>query len=570
MDVRPFLDVRPAPQAVFDRAAAHPDAPRFMVPRDGGPYEPISWAVFAARIREVAAYLLSAIEPGDRVAVAGHNSVDWAAAALGIQAAGGVMVPIYPASTSEQIAHILGHSEAAAAFFDPALVERLAPIASELSSLERVIAMGKEDLAASAGLPEYLASRLTRLPEARAAGAEVLAKHPQRVDDAAAALDLDEIALMLYTSGTSGAPKGVPLSHRNVGVNARDWLEVNAPLLEEGAVDLLWLPMSHIFGLGELCLGNTLGFTSYLATPADVLDRLPAVRPQVFMSVPAYWEKLAAGALVERDPDRRCERIAEATGGRLSFCLSGGAGLKREVKELFYACGVLIVEGYGLTETSPTLTLNRPDAFRFDTVGKPLPSVELRLADDGEILARGPNVFSGYHRDPEATREAFTDDGFFRTGDVGELTDDGFLKIVDRKKDILVTAGGKNVAPANIEIGFRDDPLFEHVVVYGDGKKYLVAGVWANREVAAAELGREPTEAELGALIGARIEARNRALARFETIKDFALIDEPLTVEAGLLTASLKVRRKHVYARFRDIFEGLYESAPAARTEAAR
>src|SRR6185436_12434778 len=181
--------------------------------------------------------------------------------------------------------------------------------------------------------------------------------------------------------------------------------------------------------------------------------------------------------------------------------------LKREVKDFFYACGVLIIEGYGLTETSPTLTLNRPDAFRFDSVGKALPSVELRLAEDGEILARGPNVFSGYHKDPDASREAFTDDGWFKTGDIGRFTDDGFLQIVDRKKDILVTAGGKNVPPANIELRFRDDPLLAHVVVYGEAKKFLVAGVWLNEEAMEASLlaqHAEVTPEALAALVDRR------------------------------------------------------------------
>jgi long-chain acyl-CoA synthetase len=562
MDVTPYLELRPAPQAVFDRAAAHPDASRFMVPREGGGYEPVSWQAFADEVRRVAAALLGVIAPGERVAVLGHNSVAWAASALGVQAAGGVMVPIYPASTAAQIRHILAHSEAAVALVDPALLARLAEVAGELKALREVIALGDATPSERLELPMPLSS----YGEALARGQEVLAAAPDAVDRALASIALDEVGLLLYTSGTSGAPKGVPLTHRNVGTNARDWLEVNAPLLREGAVDLLWLPMSHIFGLGELCLGNTLGFTSYLATPADVLDRLPEVKPEVLMSVPAYWEKLAAGALAERDPARRCALIAEATGGRLRFCLSGGAGLRREVKELFYACGVLIIEGYGLTECSPTLTLNRPDAFRFDTVGKPLPSVELRLAEDGEILARGPNVFAGYHHDPEATREAFTDDGFFRTGDIGELTSEGFLRIVDRKKDILVTAGGKNVAPANVEMAFRDDPLFEHVVVYGDGRKYLVAAVWLSAAAVRAELGDAPRPEAVRARVSERVAAVNAQLARFETIKAFVVVEEPLTVESGLLTTSLKVRRKHVYARFREVFEGMYTPAPAPRT----
>jgi long-chain acyl-CoA synthetase len=301
--------------------------------------------------------------------------------------------------------------------------------------------------------------------------------------------------MMLYTSGTSGNPKGVPLTHRNVAVNNLDWIQSNAPLIEENAVDLLWLPMSHIFGFGEACLGNILGFTSYLCDPASAIERLTEVRPSVFMSVPSVWEKLATRA-ANADPAVQKANLLALTGGKLRFCLSGGAGLKREVKELFHACGLLIIEGYGLTETSPTLTLNRPDAFRFDTVGKPFPSVEVKLAEDGEILARGPSVFGGYHKDPEATREAFTEDGWFKTGDVGRFTEDGFLQIVDRKKDILVTAGGKNVPPANIEIRFQDDPFIAHLVIFGDAKRYLTAGVWVDEGAVRAHLTRAGTAPE--------------------------------------------------------------------------
>src|SRR5262249_55353873 len=246
------------------------------------------------------------------------------------------------------------------------------------------------------------AKKLLSWSAALAVGAATDLEDPAHFDRTMNAVSLDQPGLMLYTGGTSGTPKGVALTHRNVAVNGLDWLRCNAPLLDEGAVDLLWLPMSHIFGFGEACLGNTLGFTSYMCDPASVVDKLVEVRPSVFMSVPSVWEKLANRA------DTR-EKLLEITGGRLKFCLSGGAGLSTALKELFHAAGMLIIEGYGLTETSPTLTLNRPDAFRFDSVGKPLPSVDLRLADDGEILARGDNVFRGYHKDAAATREAFTD-----------------------------------------------------------------------------------------------------------------------------------------------------------------
>jgi long-chain acyl-CoA synthetase len=293
------------------------------------------------------------------------------------------------------------------------------------------------------------------------------------------------------------------------------------------------------------------------------MDKLPEVRPNVFMSVPSVWEKLAIASMAE-PPERRKEKLASLTGGRFEFCLSGGAGLKREVKEFFHDQGILIIEGYGLTETSPTLTMNRPDAFRFDTVGKPFPSVTLRLAEDGEILAKGDNVFGGYHKDPAATAEAFTEDGWFKTGDVGRFTDDGFLQIVDRKKDILVTAGGKNVPPANIEMRFRDDPFIEHVVVYGDGKRFLTAGVWLHQDAVKAHLAAqgvkpEQAAATIQALVAERIEKVNTGLASYETIKKFAVIEAPLTVNDGLLTTTLKVRRKKVYERFRDELEALYQ-----------
>ncbi|HWN71043.1 MAG TPA: AMP-dependent synthetase/ligase [Haliangium sp.] len=570
MDVTPFLELRPAPCAIFDRIEQDParaDAARFYVGAAGNApagsaWLAVTWGQFAQQIRSVALYLRHiGFAPGDRAAIFSGNRVSWASAALGIQAAGGVMVPVYPASTADQLAYVLAHSDARVLFVaEAALVERALAVRDRCPALAHVVILGAVgNEVETAAMPGTIG-----WSDAMSTGADLHARDPRAFGAMLDAVPVDAPGVMLYTSGTSGNPKGVPLTHANVGTNARDWLLCNGPLLDEGMVDLMWLPMSHIFGFGEMCLGNTLGFTTYMTAPHQVLTKLPEVRPSVFMSVPAYWEKLAQAALDAPAAERR-ERLHAVTGGRLQFCLSGGAGLKREVKELFHACGILIIEGYGLTETSPTLTLNRPDDFRFDTVGKPLPSVELRLAEDGEILARGPNVFTGYHKDPEATAACFTADGWFCTGDVGRFTEDGFLQIVDRKKDILVTAGGKNVPPANIELRFRDDPLIESLVVYGDGKRYLVAGVWVSRDAAARELGTAaPSAADLDALVRQRIERVNAELASYETIKRFCIMDTPLTVEAGLLTASLKLRRKQVYAAFRDRFESLYEPAAGA------
>ncbi|HEY5945342.1 MAG TPA: AMP-dependent synthetase/ligase [Kofleriaceae bacterium] len=526
MDVSHLLTVAPAPCAVFDRLATHRDRVRFKV-RTADGWTPVTWGQFATQIRGVARWLIEHdVKAGERIAIYAPNSVAWAAAALGAQTAGVVFVPIYPASTPEQVAYILDHAEIKYVFVaGKELINRLEKARSLV-----------------AAAPEMVAVDAEAFQQAAARDADA----PALVDARFAAIDLDQPAQMLYTSGTSGNPKGVPLTHRNVGTNGSDWLQCNAPLLEEGDRDLLWLPMSHIFGFGELCAGNLLAWETYLATPADVFEHLPVVAPQVFMSVPAYWEKIAR-AIAGQD-DRR-EALQRVTGGKLRFCLSGGAGLKLEIKQQLHELGLLIIEGYGLTETSPTLTLNRPGSFRFDSVGKPLPSLELELDTDGEILARGPNVFAGYFKDPDATAAAFTKDGWFRTGDVGRWTEDGFLQIIDRKKDILVTAGGKNIPPANIEAKFVDDPAIDRVVVYGDARPYLVAAVWMRPDVPADERAR---------LAAKRIEEVNGELARYETIKRYFVAELPLTVEDGTLTSSLKLRRKVVYDRLRDRFEALY------------
>ncbi len=592
MDITPYLELKIAPRAVFDALEDRKSRVRFMVPdgpspgsAGGGPssrsdqeWRAVTWGAFADQIREIALFLGTVLKTGDRAAVYAPNRVEWASAALAIQAAAGVLVPVYPASTSEQLGYVVSHSDTKVLFVDtPALLGRVLAGWTMLGSVERIVLL--DDGLDVARVYESLRAKGTTLPSfedverrtmsfsrARAVGAAKDREDPQAFERTMLSVSLDQPGQMLYTSGTSGNPKGVPLTHRNVASNGLDWLKCNAPLLREGAVDVLWLPMSHIFGLGEMCIGNTLGWTSYLSDPAGCLARLPEVKPDVFFSVPSHWEKLAVQAMQEDSPAARARKLDAVTGGKLAFCLSGGAGLKREVKELFHSCGVLIVEGYGLTETSPTLTLNRPDAFRFDSVGKVLPSVELKLAEDGEILARGPNVFGGYHKDPEATREAFTSDGWFKTGDIGRFTEDGFLQIVDRKKDILVTAGGKNVPPANIELRFRDDPFLAHVVVYGEAKKFLVAGVWLNEEAVDAHLSSvsaEGRDAAKRALVQKRIDQVNGELASYETIKQFALMSTPLTVDNELLTASLKIRRKKIYEAFRNDFEALYTATRA-------
>ena len=577
MDVSAYMDLNPAPHVLFRALETRRSRVRFMLPTEDGDWRAVTWGAFARQVRDVAmALALVGHQPYERVGVLGHNSVPWFATALAAQAVGGVMVPIYPSSATDQLGYIVEHSDATIlAVGDEELLGKLLQVWDQLSQVRRIIGLDDAiDPARAAGalrergLPsppeDQVAARFMSWSDACQAGRAHDDEDPTRFERLMEAVSLDQDGVMLYTSGTTGMPKGVPLTHRNVAVNGRDWLQCNAPLLDEGAVDLFWLPLSHIFGFGELCLGNTLGFVTYWSDPARALHDLPRVRPQVFMSVPRYFEKLATRVMREDSLERQRQVFEDITGGALRFCLSGGAGLKREVKELFYAHDTLIIEGYGLTESSPTLTLNRPDAFRFDSVGKPLPSVQLELAEDGEILAKGQNVFRGYHKNPQATQEAFTPDGWLKTGDIGRWTEDGFLQIIDRKKEILVTAGGKNISPANIEVRFQDDPYIAHVVVYGDGKSYLTAAVWLHEDAVQAWLDQRSLSDDHARaqarrqLVAERVERVNADLARYETLKNFALIDEPLTVEAGLLTPTLKIKRKKIYERFGSQLEALY------------
>ncbi|MCA9655196.1 MAG: long-chain fatty acid--CoA ligase [Myxococcales bacterium] len=535
------------------------ERPRYLV-LDANGWSPVTWREHAQQIEGVAAFCTSwGLQPGDRVAIFADNRVEWMAAALGIQAAGGVAVPIYPGSTADQATYVLGHGQCRLVLVDdPARLERVLAPGASLPELSAAVMLDPR-----ARVPETAELVVRSWAEVMDEGRAHDGRAPERLAARLERLDPHQPALMLYTSGTTGRPKGVPLTHANLAINWSDWMRSNAPLIEEHAVDLLWLPMSHVFGYGEAHTGNTLGFTSYLCDPGSVLGLLPELRPSVFLSVPAYWEKLATLAMAHDGPEDRVRALLEATGGRLRFCLSGGARLRPEIKALFHQAGIRLLEGYGLTECSPTLTVERPDAGRIDSVGQPLPSVELRIADDGEIQARGPGVFGGYHRDPEATAAAFTPDGWFRTGDLGRLTEDGSLRLTGRRKEILVTSGGKNVPPVDIETRLCAHPWVLHAMVYGDGKKFLTAGIWLDHERIEHDLGARglprPQHAEaVRAAVAQAVEQVNAELARFEQIKRFCVMERPLSVEGGHLTTTLKLRRHHIQAAFHDELEALY------------
>jgi long-chain acyl-CoA synthetase len=548
------------------------DRPRVMVPTAEGGWLPVTWRQLSTRVQRLASFLMDrGVDAGSKVAILSSTRLEWGVGVLALMAARGSLVPVYPSLTSEHLAHILGHSDSEVLIVETEDQLRKVLAVWDRLALHTVLTIEPMDVQAAAfdaGLdPAAVASRCFPLLQAEELGGSTLEAAPRRVLDRTAQIQLEDVAYLVYTSGTTGLPKGVPLTHFNVGMSGVDWIEVNGPLVQQGDVDVLWLPMSHLYGLGQFFLGNQIGFLTYLSDPLKVLTLLPAVRPHVFMSVPVYWEKLMqlSQAAANDEPGQH-EALMRLTGGRLRFCLSGGAGLAREVKEFFHRAGILIIEGYGLTECSPNLTMNRHDDFDFESVGKPVPRVQLTLAPDGEILAKGPNVFSGYYKDPAATAEIFDEEGWLHTGDLGRFNAQGFLQIIGRKKEILVTSGGKNIPPANIELRFKEYPLVAQLMVYGDGKKYLTALVDINEEVARARLQAAGADLstpvrqhpEVLRWVEETIAEVNEGLASFETIKKFYVVPEALTVENNMLTPTLKLKRQSIAKRYRDPLEALY------------
>ena len=536
---------------LFEGAQKWGNQPRFYLPQaNHSEYTSVSWNQYAKDVRALGGFLTQSVSDGDKVAVLGDTSYSWIVAYSAIQSICGVVVPIYPASKEDMITYFLEHSEATTLFCDAGFLDTLQNI--NLAQVKQIILLDQSSDSDALEIP------VTGFSQALEAGTDCQIEF----ESAYAGIDYNDLATIIYTSGTTGLPKGVMLTHKNLQASSNDWISLNGPHIPEHAVDLHWLPLAHAFGIGAIMLGNRLGWQSYFASPKNVMAKMPEIRPHTFLSVPAYWEKLYLSIQAAGGTQSAFDEI---TGGRLVFGLSGGAGLKKEIKEGFHRLGLLIIEGYGLTECSPTLTMNRRDQFNFDSVGVPYPSVQVSLAEDGEILAKGPNIFAGYYKNKAATQDTFDADGWFKTGDVGRWTEDGFLQIIDRKKEILVTSGGKNVPPQNIERRFQDNPYIQHLIVFGDGKKYLTAMVTLNESAVRQNLDDQNTPwaqlcltPELVSLVEEQVQAVNQELASFETIKKVWINPQVLTVEDNLMTSSLKPRRKAIYEHYGAELEKLY------------
>ena len=568
--------------------------------RDGA-WRATSSEEFRAAVEETAMGLAGlGIGTGDHVAILSENRPEWAFADFGTLAAGAADVPIYPSLTPAQIRYVASDSRAKAIFVGaPALAAKVAEVKRELPGLQHVI--GFDD--APGTLP---------LAELRARGRAALAREPDAARTLAARVAPSDLATIIYTSGTTGDPKGVMLSHANLVSNVLAAAKAFPQIRPEWTA-LSFLPLCHSF---ERTAGHNFmihsGVTiAYAESVERVPDNILEVRPQIMCSVPRLYEKMYArvnekvardsaarqaifrwavavgregfeGQLARRAPSLALRvklaladrlvfaKVRERTGGRLQLFISGGAPLASEIARFFGAAGMLICEGYGLTETSPVITCNRPGRMKPGTVGLPLEGVEVKIAEDGEILSRGPHIMQGYFGKPEATREAIDAQGYFHTGDLGHVDPDGFLVITDRKKDIIATSGGKKIAPQPIENKLKTNRFFAEVVMIGDRRKFAVALVVPNFEVLLAwakergitgtreELVRRP---EVVSHYLDLVSSMTGDLAQFEKIKKVALLPKELSQEAGELTPTLKVKRRVVEERYRSLIDEMYQGA---------
>ena len=590
------------PKLFFDAVTRHdkPDALQYKV---NGAYQPISSRLLAERVRRVALGLSElGVKPGDRVAIFSENRPEWALADYACVTSALTDVPLYPNLPPEQAAYILRDSGAVAIFVsDEAQAAKIAAVREKCPSLRNVITFeATRHTGADHTLAEVEAMGATVDDDTRRAAYR----------SAADAVTPDALATLIYTSGTTGDPKGVMLTHDNLYSNVMASAAC-IPFLASD-VGLSFLPLSHIF---ERMAGHYLMFhVGCSIAYAESIDTVPidmqTVRPSLVLSVPRLYEKmyarvlenaLAGGAVKQRiffwarkvaeqwadvklsgrEPAGVLAlkyRIAQKlvfsklqarTGGRLRYFVSGGAPLAAEINKFFYAAGLVILEGYGLTETSPVIAVNTPNAFRIGTVGKAMPGADITIASDGEILTRGPHVMKGYYNKPDATAEAIDGDGWFHTGDIGEIRDD-YLAITDRKKDIIVTAGGKNIAPQPIENLIKTNKYVSQAVVIGDKRKFpivLVVPNWEQLEKYArlkniiwthrAQLLEMPT---IHAKMDKEVRGQLDSLANFEMPKKIALLEHDFSIERGELTPTMKVKRRVIDKTYKDVIDKLYAS----------
>jgi long-chain acyl-CoA synthetase len=547
-------------------AAAHDD-PAYLHEVDGE-WQEVTWDEAARAVDELANGLLAlGVRKGDSFALLARTSLEWAHFDFALALVGAVGAAVYANSSARDAQYVIDHSEAVGVLVEDD--EQRAKI----SGVAHVISFGELD-------------------SLREKGRAYAAEYPDALRERADSIDEDDLFTFIYTSGTTGPPKACMIRHRNYYAMVQKGDELEERLTQPGDLMLLYLPLAHNYGRLLHLSAAYIGFTiAFLPDPQRAAVELPRVRPTLFPSVPRVYEKVHTAVLAKFEEETglrrklvdwalvvgyRVSRLRQAKqpvprallaqhkladklvyskvkarlGGRLRVANAGGAPLSREIAEFFHAIDILILEGYGLSEVTTAATVNRHDDFRFGTVGKPLPGVEIRIAEDGEILIRSNTVFAGYYRDESATREVIDDEGFVHTGDVGHFDEDGFLVITDRKKDIIVTAGGKNVAPQNLENDLKAHRIVSQALVVGDRKPYIAALITVDPEVA--------NGTDVQAAVQAAVDAVNAERSRYEQIKRFTVLAREFTLEADEITPTLKLKRKVVLEHFADEVQQLY------------
>ena len=601
-DLRKIENRAPSVAQMFvNRVAATPHAEAFRYPQDHT-WVSVTWEQVGERVSHLAAGLISlGIAPEDRVALASATRYEWVLADFAIMCAGAATTTVYPTTNATDVAYIVANSGSRVVVAEnQTQLDKLLEHRAELPDVSKVVLIDGN------GDGDWVIS----LADLDLLGKQLLADAPDAVNERIAAIGPDHLASLIYTSGTTGRPKGVRLTHGawTYTAAAIDALDILGP----DDLNFLWLPLAHAFGKVMLALPLQIGFPTAIDGRVEkIIDNLAALRPTIMGAAPRIFEKAHAriedmaaerGRLTKKMFDwaigagtkvsearqsgkkpslasslayKVADRLVLATirerfGGRLRFFVSAAAALDRDVAQWFDAVGIIVLEGYGLTETAAASFINRPSAYRFGTVGWPFPATDVKIADDGEILLKGPGLMTAYHELPDATAEALDGDGWFHTGDIGEVDPDGFLRITDRKKDMFKTSQGKYVAPSAIDARFKGRcPYVSEILVYGEGKPYCVALVsldtdaitdWANKNGLAgksfADIARDDKTQEL---IAGYIDALNTELNRWEQIKKFTIADREFTVESGDMTPSMKLKRKVVIEKFADRLSALYE-----------
>jgi long-chain acyl-CoA synthetase len=596
------------PALFLQRVAQTPHREAYQCADGAGGWRSISWSEASTAVTEIAAGLVDlGVEAQDPVAIAASTRIEWVMADLGVMCAGAATTTIYPSTSPSDVQFILADSASRVVFAEDAA--QLDKVVSQWSRLPELTAVVVMDPAATAPeSPHAGDQRVLSLADLRRRGRELLAQAPGAVAERVDGVRPEHLATLMYTSGTTGRPKGVRLAHSC-------WLYEAAANAASGVLtpdDLqyLWLPLSHSFGKLLLVLQMPVGFATVVDGDLDrLVDNLAEVRPTFMAGAPRIFEKVHSRVRTQLEQESGAKRriaqwafgvghrvsalrqqrkepsgllalqhkiadalvlskIQERFGGRVRYFVSGSAALSRDVAEWFHAAGILVLEGYGLTETSAGTFVNRPEAFQFGTVGMPFAGTEVRLADDGEIQVRGPGVMQGYHNLPDETAAVLSDDGWLSTGDIGEFVD-GCLRITDRKKDLIKTSGGKYVAPQLLETQFKAVcPYASQIVVHGDGRNYVTAlitldadamSTWAQANgMAGQRYEQVVTSPQARAMVAGYVDELNARLNRWETVKRFEILPNELTVEDGSLTPSLKLKRRVVEKRYSDVLDGMY------------